>query len=148
MDRVALPFLQVPVTSLIPLKSIELGEDTPVGLHVRKKRTELRLLQKDVANIVGVSEDCITFWENGRSKPQIQHMPKVIRFLGYNPVEGESETLGGRIRNYRVENGLSHEKLGKLLGIDPSRICAWEKGQSQPRNATLMMIEELLQGDP
>jgi transcriptional regulator with XRE-family HTH domain len=142
-----LPFLQVPVTTLIPLKFIELGEDAPVGLHVRKKRTELRLLQKDVANIVGVSEDCITFWENGRSVPQIQFMPKVVQFLGYNPLEVENLTLSGRIRNYRMKHGLSHKNLSEILGIDSSRISAWENGKSKPDKETLKAIERLLQGE-
>ena len=41
-----------------------------IGDHIRKKRFDLKLLQKDAAKIIGVSEDTITGWENGRSQPQ------------------------------------------------------------------------------
>ncbi|WP_244278826.1 helix-turn-helix domain-containing protein [Pedobacter suwonensis] len=34
-----------------------------------KKRVELKLLQSDLAKILGVSSDSITYWENNRSKP-------------------------------------------------------------------------------
>ncbi|MGV3598251.1 MAG: helix-turn-helix domain-containing protein [Bacteroidota bacterium] len=43
------------------------------------------LMQKDVAKLIGVSEDCITYWENGRSNPQIRFTQNIIMFLGYIP---------------------------------------------------------------
>jgi predicted transcriptional regulator len=42
-----------------------------IGDHIRKKRMELKLLQKDVARICGVTEDCITNWGKNTSIPQI-----------------------------------------------------------------------------
>lgn len=35
-----------------------------IGDHIRKKRMQLKLLQKDVAKICCVTEDCITNWKN------------------------------------------------------------------------------------
>jgi DNA-binding XRE family transcriptional regulator len=92
--------LHIPVTSKLPSKIIDLEPDAHIGLHIRRKRLELGLRQEDVANQIGVSIDCVAFWENGRSKPQVQHMPKIIEFLGYNPVPYENVTIGGRIKNY------------------------------------------------
>jgi len=37
-----------------------------IGDNIRKKRMELKLLQKDVARILGVTEDSITNWEKNR----------------------------------------------------------------------------------
>jgi DNA-binding transcriptional regulator YiaG len=34
-----------------------------IGEHLRKKRMDSKLLQKDIAKILGVIEDCITNWE-------------------------------------------------------------------------------------
>lgn len=84
-------------------------------------------MQKEVAKLIGVSEDCITYWENGRSEPQIQFIPYIIKFLGYMPLEIDISTLGGKIKDYRVRNGLSHKKMGKLFGVDATTIAAWEK---------------------
>ncbi len=58
---------------------------TTIGDHIRKRRIELNLLQRDVARQIGVSEDCITYWENGRSTPQRRFVTKIKEFLGYFP---------------------------------------------------------------
>ncbi|MBK8684321.1 MAG: helix-turn-helix transcriptional regulator [Bacteroidetes bacterium] len=39
------------------------------------------LLQKEVAKIIGVTEDCITYWENGRSKPMKKYQLRIESFL-------------------------------------------------------------------
>jgi len=64
----------------------------------------------------GVSEDTITYWENGRAEPQIHLYPKVIEFLRYFPLEIDTSTFGGNIKKYRYRHGLSHKVLGKVLG--------------------------------
>jgi len=69
------------VTSKIPTQLITIGD------HLRKRRIELDLFQKDVAKIIDVSEDCITFWEKGRSKPQRRCLDKITLFRGYNPFQ-------------------------------------------------------------
>ena len=127
---------------------MQLDESAPIGQHIRKRRLDLKLLQREVADMIGVSEDCMTNWENGRSVPQIQYMPKLIQFLGYNPLEFEDDTLAGRIKNYRIGYGLSHKKLGQLVGVNASTICAWEHGTSPPTGANLKAMEKILHGDP
>ena len=142
--RVALPFLQVPVTSKLPSKTIDLEPNAHIGLHIRKKRLELGLRQQDVANQIGISVDCVTYWENERSKPQIQFMPKIIAFLGYNPVPYENVTIGERIKNYRITHGLSHKKLGQLLSVDASTVGSWESNKFKPELDSLNRIEKLI----
>ncbi len=56
-----------------------------LGDHLRKRRKELGLFQKDVAIILKISEDSLTYWENGRAKPQKKHHATIIEFLGYSP---------------------------------------------------------------
>ena len=84
-----------------------------IGEHLKKRRQELKLLQKDVVEILAVTENTITNWENEKATPLVYHYPKIIAFLGYNPFPIETETLGGRIRKYRIENGLSQEDFAK-----------------------------------
>ena len=117
---------------------------TTIGEHVKKKRIDLRLLQKEVAERIGVSEDCITLWENNRSIPQVKFMPKIIQFLEYIPVKINTETLGGKVKAYRYLKGLSHKKFGKLLGVDASSVSAWESNKSSPREATLKLLQTYL----
>lgn len=81
-----------------------------------------------------MSTDSITFWENKRSIPQIQFRKSIIEFLGYNPYRFEVKTFGDKIRHYRNINGLSQRRLGKVLGVDPSTVAAWEEKRSLPQN--------------
>ena len=59
---------------------------------------DLKLFQSDVAKIFDVSTDCVTYWENNRSTPQIIFYPKIIEFLGYSPLDFDETTLSGRIK--------------------------------------------------
>ena len=103
---------------------------------------QLKLFQSDVAKIFDVCEDSITGWETGRSVPQIQYYPKLIEFLGYNPFPVETETLGGRIKKYRIEQGLSHAKLGAKIGVDASTIGAWEQNEHVPNREKIKILEQ------
>jgi transcriptional regulator with XRE-family HTH domain len=49
---------------------------------LRNKRIEKRLLQKDIADLLGVCEDSITGWENNRSVPQRKFLKKIYAFIG------------------------------------------------------------------
>ena len=52
-----------------------------VGEHIRKKRMDCRLMQSDVANIIGVSEESIWSWENGRTKPSKKNLEIINAFV-------------------------------------------------------------------
>ena len=114
-----------PLLASMPLNPTTLGE------HIRKRRLELKLFQKDVAAIFNVSDDCVTYWENNRSEPQIQYYPLIFGFLEYCPFELDTSTLMGRIKAYRYMNGLIQSRLAKMLGVDPSTILAWENGKGR-----------------
>lgn len=113
-----------------------------IGDHIRKKRLDLKLLQKDVAKIFNVSEDCITYWENNRSKPLTYYYPDVIRFLGYCPFVLDLNTFKGRILAYRYLNGLSRKHFAKMMGVDPQTVVGWENGRG--KKSKKAKIERLL----
>jgi len=115
-----------------------------IGEHLRKRRYDLHLTQAQVAKIIGVSEDSITYWENERSYPQVQYYKKIIDFLGYNPFEFEIKTWGDKLRHYRYINGLTQKALGQLTGIDPSTINSWENYKSEPIGKKVKKFEEFL----
>jgi transcriptional regulator with XRE-family HTH domain len=74
-------------------------------------------------------------------------MPKIIEFLGYNPVPYENVTIGGRIKNYRITHGLSHKNLSLLLSVDASTVGSWENKKFKPELESLNRIEQLLQNN-
>lgn len=93
---------------------------------------------------MGVSEACITLWENGNTTPQIKYSPKIIEFLGFNPYVVAGKSLGARVKNYRLLHGLSHKKLGAILGMDGGTISRWETGVFIPDSKTQTRLEKLL----
>ena len=115
-----------------------------IGEHIRKRRLELGLFQADLVKIFNVCEDSITGWETGRSIPQIQYYPKITKFLGYNPFACETQTLGGRIQKFRFERGLSHKKLGKIMGVDASTISGWESNEHVPNALKRTLLEKII----
>jgi len=139
-----LPFSEFKVIVPIPHKHWYPEKPQTIGEYIRKVRMDKQLFQEDIALLIGVSTDCITNWENGRANPQIQYMPKILEFLGFMPLEIDEYTLSGMIKSYRVKNGLSHKKMGDVLGVDASTIRAWEKGESISQVKTKKLIEKLI----
>jgi DNA-binding XRE family transcriptional regulator len=60
-----------------------------IGDHIRKRRMDLKLTQKALAETLGVNKDTIRFWENGKAKPSLAKIPLIIEFIGYDPFEKE-----------------------------------------------------------
>jgi transcriptional regulator with XRE-family HTH domain len=141
MDIPALAFWKIRISFKNPLFEC-LSSD--IGEHLKKRRLRLGLLQKEVAAIIEVSEDTITYWENGRAVPMIHHYPNIISFLGYNQFNIALESLAGQINAYRILKGLSLKKFGKLIGVDGSTISSWEGAASIPRKSTQNKLRKII----
>jgi transcriptional regulator with XRE-family HTH domain len=119
-----------------------------VGEHLKKKRLDLGLRQKDVAREVGVSQKTYEYWEGGRTvEPDIRHYPAIIRFLGYDPAQPDPTLyIGERLRAVRRARGLSRKKLAKQLGVDESTLWKWEERgeQGRPARKVLRVVEKFL----
>ena len=66
-------------------------------------------------------------WENNRTAPQVHHIPKIINFLGYNPLPAV-RSLSEKLMAARRTLGLSQRAMAKRLGVDPTTLARWEKG--------------------
>jgi transcriptional regulator with XRE-family HTH domain len=114
-----------------------------VGDHIRRRRLALHLLQRDVAEQVGVDKTSIFNWESNTAEPEVRFMPAVIRFLGYNPLPAAT-TTGGQLVRRRTTFGLSQREAATELGIDPSTLARWERGERQPTGEFLGRVERFL----
>lgn len=114
----ALPFCHISLKGKKPLP-----EAYPQGDHLRKRRLDLKLLQKEVALILGGEEATTWNWENNRSSPKLHNIPKIVEFLGYVPFDGKPKTLGKRIIHYRRLYGITQKELAHRLGADPNHPC-------------------------
>jgi len=114
-----------------------------LGNHLRKRRLDLGLLQRDVARILGVSEASVWQWENNQTKPRVSLVPRVYDFLGYAPY-APTDRLGDWLRQARRGLGLSRRKLAAKLRMDVTTIDRWERGRGQPTAASLARIRRVL----
>jgi transcriptional regulator with XRE-family HTH domain len=91
----------------------------------------LKLLQRDVAEQLGVDKTSVHNWEANNTKPDVQYMPAIIRFLGYNPLP-RGDGWAERLVNGRTAIGLSQKDAARELGVDPSTLARWERGEREP----------------
>ena len=132
MGMVALPFCYVTLKALKPRSKAYPEAICTIGDHLRKKRLDMGIFQKEVAIAIGVDTLTVCNWENNLTNPRLKFLPKVIEFLGYNPINGNATSLGERIREYRIPRGLSLKKIARDLGIDPGTLSRWERKKSEP----------------
>ena len=100
-----------------PKSKAYLRELRTVGDHICKKRIDLGLSRSDLAKTLGTTQTRVWVWENYETLPKMTLYPKVIEFLGYDPLFDNSGTLKAKIKNYRRRHGLSNMKLAKRIGI-------------------------------
>ena len=104
------------------------------------------LLQKEVAEQLGVDTASICNWESNESQPMVHCLPGIIAFLGHNPLP-EGDDLISKFKRVRSTLGLSQEQLAQKLGIDESTIAGWERGENLPVGAYRKLLEEFVARD-
>jgi transcriptional regulator with XRE-family HTH domain len=142
--RVALPSSQIVLKAKKPLPSAYPKTLKTLGDHLRKKRLDLNLLQKEIAQRLDVCGASIYSWENNISKPAIKYIPKIIKFLGYVPFETSTLSVGEQIILYRKLHGLSQKKLACQIGIDPCTLRKWERDKQKPSEIFLNKLKKIV----
>jgi transcriptional regulator with XRE-family HTH domain len=140
----ALPFCHAELLAEKPRSEHYPKEINSLGDHIRVRRLDLKLLQKKVAEQIGVNGATITSWERNASTPVIRYMPAIIRFIGYDPTPPPS-SLPERLRSARRELGLTQRRMAERLGVDPSTVRDWEAGNHQPTKGSMDVIGRYLQ---
>ena len=52
-----------------------------IGEKLKKKRLDMGLFQKDIAEIIGLDVNTITNWEKGRTRPGERFIMDIERFI-------------------------------------------------------------------
>ncbi len=104
-----------------------------IGEHLRKRRKDLNLLQREVAALVGVDACTVFNWEAQSVEPNLRAWPAVIQFLGYDP-RPPGGCIGDKLRLYREGLGLSLDDAAKKMGVNPSTVRKWEARSDAQQN--------------
>lgn len=114
-----------------------------MGDHIRRRRLDLGLWQRTLAERLGVREETLATWERGQARPLPRHYGAVVRFLGYDPETAE-DTLASRLRAVRRRLGLTQEQLAARVGLDEGTIANLEKNRRSPSERIRRKIRALL----
>jgi transcriptional regulator with XRE-family HTH domain len=120
------PFCEAVALTVKALKPKDYS-DSPGTLaeHLKKRRRELGLLQREVAALMGIAKETYTNWETGKTKPVASQFKPVIDFLGYDP-SPEPTSLAERLQARRRSLGITFSEVARHLGWDEGRLCPAE----------------------
>ena len=121
-------------------------EPKTIGDHIRKRRLSLKLLQREVAEQIGVDATSVFNWEANNCQPELRHIPAIIAFIGYNPLP-ESEGWGGQVVRCRTTLGLTQKEAAGRLGVDQGTLANWEQGKRDPTGAFMSRVQRFLDDD-
>ncbi len=142
-NRDALPFCHRVLTAT-KLKSPEYPKELKtLGDHIRKRRLDLGLFQRQVAEQIGVTESTILNWESNATRPPVRYIRCIIRFLGYEPFP-EPISVSEKLVLERRLLGLTQKAMAKRLGVDPTTLARWERGKGWQRKKSIAAIEAFL----
>ena len=115
--------------------------------HIRQKRQQLGLYQRQVVKIISVTDETIYNWERG-VEPELRHMPGIIKFLGYNPLPMPQSTDPlDQLRHFKRSMGMDFIRLGKVMGRDPEQLADWLSGRHKPFRKSLNSIRLFLKSN-
>jgi len=115
------------------------------GDWIKCRRLDLKLSKHQLSLRLYVSDITIYLWERNRVDPSLAQIPKIIKFLGWDPFEKETENLGDRLREYRRIHGLTQKKLAEQLGVDPTTLAGWETGKRRTSKRFIDKISSLIE---
>jgi transcriptional regulator with XRE-family HTH domain len=118
-------------------------EPKTLGEHLKKRRHELGLIQKDVAARLGICHETYIHWEKDQTTPYTASYGPLIAFLGYDPSPAP-QSLGERILARRRELGLTGKQLAHILGWDERTVLKYECNEWVPKGEKLEQLNAFL----
>lgn len=118
-----------------------------MGDHLRARRLDLGLRQRDVAERLSVNVQTVGNWEVGRDTPDFWYMSRVVQFLGYDPrPKAETKSLRDELLAFRLKHGLTQKALAVRLQVNTCTISGWEGGKVAPTPECMAKIRVYLGG--
>ena len=135
-----LPFVKVKLFGRIPKPYPE--NPRTLGEHLRKRRMERELLQREAAVELGCCHEAYLHWELDQTAPSARVYPAIITFLGYAPWP-EPETLAEMLLAHRRIRGWTTRQAAKDFGVDPGTWERWEAGQLPQQRKHWTKLEQI-----
>jgi transcriptional regulator with XRE-family HTH domain len=114
-----------------------------IGDHLLRRRLALKLLQRQVGQQLGVNKASIANWEANRTKPSLEYMPAIVRFLGYNPAP-QGTGWAERLVQCRTALGITQKEAAERIGVDASTLARWERNEREPAGSYTSRVMRFL----
>jgi transcriptional regulator with XRE-family HTH domain len=123
------PFCRQTPLILKALRAKDYSENPEtLGEHLKRRRRELGLLQREAADRMGVSTDTVVNWEKDKTKPVAAQFRPVVAFLGYDPTPASS-TLAARLQAKRRTLGVTFSQVARYLGWNSGTLARYLSGR-------------------
>ena len=124
-----MPFCRQTPLTLKALRSKGYSENPQtLGEHLKKRRRELRLLQREAAERMSIGTDTYANWEKGKTEPVAAQFRPVVEFLGYDPTPASS-TLAARLQAKRRTLGVTFSQVARYLGWNTGTLARYLSGR-------------------
>lgn len=88
-----------------------------LGDHLRVKRLDERLRQKDLGALLSVSKEAIFLWENNKTTPPVKYLPVICEYLTYCPIQ-PVKNFGDQFKLWRTHTlGFTLKEATEKVGI-------------------------------
>jgi DNA-binding XRE family transcriptional regulator len=122
------PFCRQTPLTLKALRAKDYSENPQtLGGHLKKRRRELGLLQREAAERMGIQRDTYVNWEKDKTGPVASQFRPVVTFLGYDPTP-KPETLAERLEAKRRTLGATFDQVAQHLGWDRASLFRYVRG--------------------
>lgn len=108
-----------------------------IGEHLKEARITRGLLQRQVAEVLGLTTSTVVNWENGKTDPLPKDGPRIVRFLGYLPLP--IDTLAEQLLAVRFLNGWTQVQAAMTCGVSEDSWATYEGGGT-PGSQTLELV--------
>jgi transcriptional regulator with XRE-family HTH domain len=123
------PFCRQTPLTLKALRAKDYPENPEtLGEHLKKRRRQLGLLQRETAEMLGVSKDTVVNWEKDKTKPVAAQFRPVVAFLGYDPTP-EPQTLAERLQAKRRTLSVTFSQVARYLGWNSGTLARYLSGK-------------------
>jgi len=112
---IALPFTHLALKTPKPRNPAYPESINALSGHIRKRRLDLGMHQKDVAESVNATTSVVANREKNRPTLRNISCTKIIKILGDDLLQSNATSFGEKIKQCRIQNELILRKLSKEL---------------------------------
>ena len=133
---------------------------TNFGYRLAYTRKRKGLMQKQLAELIGVKPCIVSSWETDVIYPSVSMMQKIIRALDVsedwleNDINFKGQDMkpvkkltnfGHRLAYTRKKKGLMQKQLAELIGVKPCTVSGWENSVHIPNSSMIRKITKALE---